>query len=308
MLLLFLPVEIVLTSSITRSLFTGSALIRVTTISSRLLARMEEFCCSTQELPMMTRPLLWNIERHSIRSCFIPSMTISWSQPMRSKELLYGTTEPRECLSFVMVEMMQRKVAWASDSTLWARCCWLYEDACLRSSTRRSTKNPFANSTILITTTLAQWKAAHLLEPRTSLSLAALMTSIFMSGKFPTLIVSWISFFKDDCHNISNEISLTVEKRHQWVDKNQMVLYGHRSIVNQVRYNPQKCILASSGVEKVIKLWSPFEMDKWTGSLTEEIQNEPIREVFTHEEYISLVHANGQVQPLNEHVCPAIKD
>lgn len=74
-----------------------------------------------------------------------------------------------------------------------------------------------------------------------------------------------------------------------------MVLYGHRSIVNQVRYNPQKCILASSGVEKIIKLWSPFEMEKWTGSLTEEIQNEPIREVFTHEEYISLVHANGQV-------------
>ena len=45
-----------------------------------------------------------------------------------------------------------------------------------------------------------------------------------------------------------------VEKRHQWVDKNQMVLYGHRSIVNQVRYNPQRCILASSGVEKVIKV------------------------------------------------------
>ncbi|CRK91640.1 CLUMA_CG005292, isoform A [Clunio marinus] len=79
-----------------------------------------------------------------------------------------------------------------------------------------------------------------------------------------------------------------LEKRKQWVDKNQMVLYGHRSIVNQVRYNPQKCILASSGVEKIIKLWTPFELDKWTGSLTEEVQNEPVREVFTHEEYISL--------------------
>jgi hypothetical protein len=33
-----------------------------------------------------------------------------------------------------------------------------------------------------------------------------------------------------------------------------MVLYGHRSIVNQVRYNPQKCLLASSGVEKIIKV------------------------------------------------------
>lgn len=50
------------------------------------------------------------------------------------------------------------------------------------------------------------------------------------------------------------KFSVLVEKRHQWVEKNQMVLYGHRSIVNQVRYNPQKCILASSGVEKVIKV------------------------------------------------------
>lgn len=45
-----------------------------------------------------------------------------------------------------------------------------------------------------------------------------------------------------------------VEQHRQWVDKNQMVLYGHRSIVNQVRYNPQKCLLASSGVEKIIKV------------------------------------------------------
>lgn len=47
---------------------------------------------------------------------------------------------------------------------------------------------------------------------------------------------------------------ILVESRHQWVDSNQMVLYGHRSIVNQVRYNPQRCLLASSGVEKIIKV------------------------------------------------------
>jgi WD repeat-containing protein 22 len=64
-----------------------------------------------------------------------------------------------------------------------------------------------------------------------------------------------------------------LEGRHQWVDKNHMVLYGHRSIVNQVRFNPQRyvfcriflhclnnfvicirCLLASSGVEKIIKV------------------------------------------------------
>lgn len=47
---------------------------------------------------------------------------------------------------------------------------------------------------------------------------------------------------------------------NQWVDQTQMVLYGHRSIVNQVRYNPQKCLIASSGVEKVIKVSNNFNL------------------------------------------------
>jgi len=38
------------------------------------------------------------------------------------------------------------------------------------------------------------------------------------------------------------------------------VLKGHRSIVNQVRFNPVFNCLASSGVEKKIKLWSPFDI------------------------------------------------
>lgn len=45
-----------------------------------------------------------------------------------------------------------------------------------------------------------------------------------------------------------------MEGTEQWVESAQMVLYGHRSIVNQVRYNRQKCLLASSGVEKIIKV------------------------------------------------------
>ncbi|MPC62920.1 DDB1- and CUL4-associated factor 5 [Portunus trituberculatus] len=32
-----------------------------------------------------------------------------------------------------------------------------------------------------------------------------------------------------------------------------MVLKGHRSIVNEVRFNPQNFIIASSGVEKIVK-------------------------------------------------------
>lgn len=45
-----------------------------------------------------------------------------------------------------------------------------------------------------------------------------------------------------------------------WVESAHMVLRGHRSIVNQVRYNQTSCIFASSGVEKIIKIWSPFPL------------------------------------------------
>lgn len=45
-----------------------------------------------------------------------------------------------------------------------------------------------------------------------------------------------------------------------WVESAHMVLRGHRSIVNQVRYNQASCIFASSGVEKIIKIWSPFSL------------------------------------------------
>ncbi|XP_062502276.1 DDB1- and CUL4-associated factor 5-like isoform X2 [Corticium candelabrum] len=43
-----------------------------------------------------------------------------------------------------------------------------------------------------------------------------------------------------------------------WVGEADCVLVGHRSIVNQVRFNSHSMYLLSSGVEKVIKLWSPF--------------------------------------------------
>lgn len=45
--------------------------------------------------------------------------------------------------------------------------------------------------------------------------------------------------------------------------QNQIVLYGHRSIVNQVPYNPQKCLIVSSDVEKIVKLLTPFELNTW---------------------------------------------
>ncbi|KAJ8714122.1 hypothetical protein PYW08_007742 [Mythimna loreyi] len=74
-----------------------------------------------------------------------------------------------------------------------------------------------------------------------------------------------------------------------------IVLYGHRSIVNQVRYNPHYCLIASSGVEKIIKVWSAVEFPKMRGALLEEAQgSDNPREIYSHEDYVSLVHHSGQ--------------
>ncbi|XP_020284071.1 DDB1- and CUL4-associated factor 5 isoform X2 [Pseudomyrmex gracilis] len=81
-----------------------------------------------------------------------------------------------------------------------------------------------------------------------------------------------------------------------WVENAHMVLRGHRSIVNQVRYNQASCIFASSGVEKIIKIWSPFTLGKGClGGLRKDSgKREKQRRVFTHDEYIGLVLRSGQ--------------
>uniref|UniRef100_T1JJB3 Uncharacterized protein n=1 Tax=Strigamia maritima TaxID=126957 RepID=T1JJB3_STRMM len=92
-----------------------------------------------------------------------------------------------------------------------------------------------------------------------------------------------------------------------WVNEAHMVLKGHRSIVNQVRFNPSNFLLASSGVEKIVKvdadfnanvlqLWSPFPVPNSTGGLQLSCLNEDReRKVYSHEEYISLILQSGQV-------------
>lgn len=91
-----------------------------------------------------------------------------------------------------------------------------------------------------------------------------------------------------------------------------MVLHGHRSIVNQVRYNKRNNFIASSGVEKMIKvciihsilkpicskmfalfqLWTPFPIGTWSGSLVGDCNESP-RNVYTHEDYVYLVGHGG---------------
>ncbi|KAK4884518.1 hypothetical protein RN001_000789 [Aquatica leii] len=72
-----------------------------------------------------------------------------------------------------------------------------------------------------------------------------------------------------------------------------VVLRGHRSIVNQVRYNKHNNLIASSGVEKMVKLWSTLPIGNWEGSLLKEHLDAP-RSVYSHDDYIYLVGHTGQ--------------
>ncbi|KAG0409936.1 hypothetical protein HPB47_012942 [Ixodes persulcatus] len=83
-----------------------------------------------------------------------------------------------------------------------------------------------------------------------------------------------------------------------WVRQAHLVLTDHRSIVNQVRFNRASMVLASSGVEKIIKLWSSLPLPGGAGGLRcerpPEEQAEERRKRYTYEEYIDLVMESGQ--------------
>ncbi|XP_022095639.1 DDB1- and CUL4-associated factor 5-like isoform X2 [Acanthaster planci] len=72
-----------------------------------------------------------------------------------------------------------------------------------------------------------------------------------------------------------------------WVDEAKLVLQGHRSIVNQVRFNAFTHNIVSSGVEKIIKLWSPFTLPNIRPD-----EDSP-RRMFSHQQYIDLVINSG---------------
>ncbi|XP_064602077.1 DDB1- and CUL4-associated factor 5-like [Liolophura sinensis] len=89
------------------------------------------------------------------------------------------------------------------------------------------------------------------------------------------------------------------------VHSTHMLLKGHRSIVNQVRYSNANHLLVSSGVEKVVKIWSPFPMPGGDGNLKDENSStRPERVRFSQEQSMSIVlrhdmmhdYSNGNVE------------
>ena len=84
----------------------------------------------------------------------------------------------------------------------------------------------------------------------------------------------------------------------EWVGRAHHVLQGHRSIVNQVRYNHSRGVIASSGVEKVVKLWSVLPLpdsEDIARNRREEKERRGDRRVYSHEEYIGLVLRSGSM-------------
>ena len=67
-------------------------------------------------------------------------------------------------------------------------------------------------------------------------------------------------------------------------------LKGHRSIVNQCRYNYNYRLLGTSGVEKIIKIWSAYEMPgNCTGGLLGKGQEfQPSRRLYTYKDLFTL--------------------
>ncbi|XP_052105470.1 DDB1- and CUL4-associated factor 5-like [Mytilus californianus] len=99
----------------------------------------------------------------------------------------------------------------------------------------------------------------------------------------------------DDCNLYMWKIPDDLSKR-QFVNDAHMVLHGHRSIVNQVRFNAANHLILSSGVEKSIKVWSPFPVPTSEGGIdSNSVKKNAARPAYSHEEYINLVLQTGHV-------------
>lgn len=70
-----------------------------------------------------------------------------------------------------------------------------------------------------------------------------------------------------------------------------LVLQGHRSIVNQVRFNRANHMLISAGVEKVLKVWSPFPVPG--GCSSTDVIPGNVRQPYSHSDYLGFIQYGG---------------
>ncbi|KAK0046984.1 DDB1- and CUL4-associated factor 5 [Biomphalaria pfeifferi] len=116
------------------------------------------------------------------------------------------------------------------------------------------------------------------------------------SCSFAGLQDEYVMSGSDDCSVYLWKIPNDTEDNFTHTEPH-MILRGHRSIVNQVRYCPQNQFIISSGVEKLIKVWSPYALPNCTGHLVHNRRygddDEVERNAYSHEEYIHMVLQAG---------------
>lgn len=122
------------------------------------------------------------------------------------------------------------------------------------------------------------------------------MKSCCFAGANDEYVLSGSDDFKLYAWRIPQSVinsELSRPEQCEGVDEAHLVLLSHRSIVNQVRFNYSNSLIASSGVEKIIKLWNTFPLPNGSGSL-DPCPLKQNRKVYSHEDYINLVLESGQ--------------
>jgi hypothetical protein len=106
----------------------------------------------------------------------------------------------------------------------------------------------------------------------------------------------------DECEDaVVDQLKLFTSNKPKFSSKSliseaHLKLTGHRSIVNQCRYNKSFHLLATSGIEKIIKIWAPYKMPgNCRGGLKGTLDEfAPKRKLYTYKDLFSFRLTNNQ--------------
>ncbi|UJR34147.1 hypothetical protein I4U23_021554 [Adineta vaga] len=96
----------------------------------------------------------------------------------------------------------------------------------------------------------------------------------------------------DDDHTTLQIQSTSHLNSDHFVWNAHMILQGHRSVANQVRYCSRLHTIVSSGVEKIIKMWTPYRTRNNPSNSNQLIGRQ---EMYTHRDYLRAVLESGSI-------------
>ncbi|CAF2530487.1 unnamed protein product [Rotaria sp. Silwood2] len=112
------------------------------------------------------------------------------------------------------------------------------------------------------------------------------------SGSDDFNVYMWRIPSNDDSNTLQHQSCSHLSSDH-FVWNAHMILHGHRSVVNQVRYSSRLHTLVSSGVEKVIKMWTPYRTRNNNDNETNKFNGR--QEMYSHRDYLRAVLESGSV-------------